>query len=65
MRQLEPFNEGPSELLSRDILALDRQQCRLMIRLLTGHYTLKQHLNIMGFFVIQMLLKTKSECFGN
>jgi hypothetical protein len=48
MRQLELFIEGPSEELSRDILALDGQHCRPITGLLTGHYILKQHLNVIG-----------------
>jgi hypothetical protein len=30
MRELELFIEGPTENLSRDLLALDRKQCRLV-----------------------------------
>jgi hypothetical protein len=39
-RQLKLFIEMPLDKLSRDLLALDRKQCRLVTGLLTGHFTL-------------------------
>jgi hypothetical protein len=50
MRQSKLFIKGPLEKLSRDILALDVEQCGLVIGLLTGgHCTLRWCLHVMGF----------------
>jgi hypothetical protein len=46
--ELKLFIQGNLENMSRDILALDRKQWRLVIGLLTGHCTLRWHLHIMG-----------------
>jgi hypothetical protein len=48
VRQLELFIEWSSEQLPWDKLSSDRNKCRLRTILLTGLYTLKQLLNIMG-----------------
>jgi hypothetical protein len=47
-RRLFSYEAVVAGELSRDILALDGQHCRLITGLLTGHYTLKQLLNVMG-----------------
>jgi hypothetical protein len=44
MRQSKLFIEGHSG----DLLASDRETCRLVTRFLTGQYTLRQHLHVMG-----------------
>jgi hypothetical protein len=48
MRQSVLFIGRPSDELSRDLLALDKKQCRLITGVSTGHYTLRQYLHIMG-----------------
>jgi hypothetical protein len=48
MRQLKFFIGRPLDKLSQDLLALDRKQFRWVTGLLTGHYTLRWHLHIMG-----------------
>jgi hypothetical protein len=47
-RQLKLFTEGSLEILSRDVLALDRNLCRLKTGLFIGLCTLKWHVRVMG-----------------
>jgi hypothetical protein len=47
MRQSKLIIGRPSDKLSRDQMALDRKQCKLVTGL-TDHCTLRQHLHIMG-----------------
>lgn len=49
-RQLEPFIERPLDKMSRDLLASDRKQRRLITGLLTGHCTLRRILHVVGFW---------------
>jgi hypothetical protein len=49
VKQSKPFIGRSSVKLSRDLLVLDRKQCRLVRGLLTWYYALRQHLHIMGF----------------
>jgi hypothetical protein len=48
MKQPKLLLGNPSDKLSRDLMALDRKQHRLVLGLLTGHCTLGQHLHIMA-----------------
>jgi hypothetical protein len=42
------FIVRPSDKLSMKLMALDRKQCRLVTRLLTGRCTFRWHIHIMG-----------------
>jgi hypothetical protein len=46
MRQLKLFIGRPSDKLSSDLKALDREKCSIVTGLLTGHCTLRWHLHI-------------------
>lgn len=66
IRQLKLYVEGPSEELStsRGLLALNRKQCRLVTRLLTGHCILGCHLCGMGLLdnVVCRICEQEEDC---
>jgi hypothetical protein len=59
--QLKLFTEGPLEILSRDLLALDRNLCRLITGLFIGHCTLKWHIRVMGLSGESVYRKCRQE----
>jgi hypothetical protein len=61
MRQFKFFIGRPSCKLSRDLMALDRKQHRLVTGFLTGHCTLRQHLHIMDLLESTRCKKYKQE----
>jgi hypothetical protein len=48
IRQSKLFIEGPSEKLFRELMALDRKECRRITGLLNIHCALRWHLRTMG-----------------
>ena len=48
MRQAKALLEGPSKVKAKQIICLNRKDCRFAIGILTGHCSLGRHLHILG-----------------